>query len=247
MRINADILAVLDQAEIQGNTLRLCGQLDRKVYEHTNKVLEAAGGKWNRKAKAHVFEGEAIDAIEAILLTGEVAMRRDFDDFPSPPAIVHRLIELAEIEPGMEVLEPSAGAGAIAKAISDTHAIVDCVELQQRYANKLLDWFGVALVLHVGDFLALTPRPVYDRIVMNPPFRNQADIKHITHALKFLKPGGKLTSVMSAGITFRQNRLTNDFRALLDVGKAHIEKNPDNAFKESGTLVSTVNIVIGNC
>jgi 16S rRNA G1207 methylase RsmC len=29
----------------------------------------------------------------------------------------------------------------------------------------------------------------FDRIIMNPPFANADDIKHIMHALKMLKPG----------------------------------------------------------
>jgi hypothetical protein len=52
MRVEDEVLAVLSRAETNGNALTLTGRLDRKMYERTNKVLEAAGGKWNRKAKA---------------------------------------------------------------------------------------------------------------------------------------------------------------------------------------------------
>ena len=31
-------------------------QLDRNDYVKVNKALEALGGKWNRKAKAHLFD-----------------------------------------------------------------------------------------------------------------------------------------------------------------------------------------------
>lgn len=56
MRVDDEVLAVLSRAETNGFELKLTGQLDRKLYERTNKVLEAAGGKWSRKAKAHIFE-----------------------------------------------------------------------------------------------------------------------------------------------------------------------------------------------
>ncbi len=79
---------------------------------------------------------------------------------------------------------------------------------------------------------------------MNPPFKNQADIKHINHALKFLKPGGKLVSVMSASVGFRENTLTNKFRSLIEERGGSIESLPDGAFKESGTMVRTVIVVI---
>lgn len=49
MNIDAQILDVLSNAVINENALKLTGQLDRKLYEATNKVLLAAGGKWNRR------------------------------------------------------------------------------------------------------------------------------------------------------------------------------------------------------
>lgn len=59
MKVCDDVLAVLSRAETNGQALLLQGQLDRKMYERTNKILEAAGGKWNKKAKAHLFDGDA--------------------------------------------------------------------------------------------------------------------------------------------------------------------------------------------
>ena len=45
MRVDNAVLAVLSVAATEGNQLFLTGQLDRKLYEKTNKVLEAAGGE----------------------------------------------------------------------------------------------------------------------------------------------------------------------------------------------------------
>ena len=36
-----------------------------------NKVLEALGGKWNRKAGGHVFDHYPADEIDEVILTGE--------------------------------------------------------------------------------------------------------------------------------------------------------------------------------
>ncbi len=55
MKVDQQILQVLSVAHTQGNALTLYGQLDRKLYERTNKVLDAAGGRWNRKTKGHLF------------------------------------------------------------------------------------------------------------------------------------------------------------------------------------------------
>ncbi len=125
MRVDNCVLKVLSTAEVSGRNVVLTGQLERKLYENTNKVLEAAGGKWNRKAKAHVFEQDALERIEQILLTGNIDIPKDeFEYFPTPADIVSRLITESKLVDGMRVLEPSAGQGAIAVAISQAAASV---------------------------------------------------------------------------------------------------------------------------
>ena len=240
MKVPTDVLTVLDRAETEGPALRLVGQLDRKLYTDTNKVLEAAGGKWNRAKKAHLFDGDAADAIESVILTGEVVSKKqEFGYFPTPVAIVDQLIDLARIKPGMTVLEPSAGRGAIAGPIAALGAHVDCIEIQRDNALAISD-ANIGRDLAVADFLTVEPHAEYDRVVMNPPFARQADIAHVQHALAFLKPGGRLVAVMSNGVTFRGNKTTTAFRELfLDNGGYFLDL-PDDAFKESGTGVRTV-------
>lgn len=246
MRVEDDVLAVLSRAETNGNALMLTGQLDRRMYERTNKVLEAAGGKWNRKAKAHVFDDEAATRLDQIILSGEVEVPKDeFNYFPSPPAVVSRLMELADVQPGMRVLEPSAGKGAIAYACADAGATVDCYELMEANFVALAGDLRLGGV-HQADFLAVIPDPIYGRVVMNPPFAKQADIKHVLHALRFLKPSGLLVSVMASSVTFRDNALAQDFRDLIRARGGDIEALPEGAFKASGTMVRTVIVTIPN-
>jgi len=146
------------------------------------------------------------------------------------------------------VLEPSAGQGAIANACADAGAIVDCFELMDAniaVLHKHNEMRGGKLRRTLqADFLAQTPEASYDRVTMNPPFAKQADIKHVMHAHKFLKPGGLLVSVMGAGVTFRDNKLTQEFRALVDDRGGMIEPLPDGAFKAAGTMVRTVIVTI---
>lgn len=242
MQITTDVLATLSAAETTGNQLKLVGQLDRSLYERTNKVLEAAGGKWNRKAKAHVFDGDAGDAIEQIILTGEITIPQDFGYFPTPGAVVERLVELADVRAGHRILEPSAGRGNIACAFRDT--AVDCYELLPANVDALKALGYDHWSITQADFLTVEPSPVYDRVVMNPPFEKRADIHHVRHALQFLAPDGRLVSVMSAGVLFRTDRLTSEFRALVDERGGSIEELPEGAFKASGTMVNTVVAVI---
>lgn len=240
MRVDDEVLEVLSRATTDGPSLTLIGQLDRKLYERTNKALEAAGGKWNKKAKAHVFEADAAERVDQIILTGEVVVPKDeFNFFPTPAHVVARLLELACITKGMRLLEPSAGKGAIAYPCADAGAIVDCCELMDANFAALAGDARLGPVEKI-DFLAKQPEAVYDRVVMNPPFLKQADIKHVMHAHRFLKPGGLLVAVMSSGVTFRDNRLTQDFRDLVRAKGGDIEALPDGSFKQSGTNVNTV-------
>lgn len=245
MKVASDVLQVLDSAEVDGPRLILTGTLDRKLYLDTAKVLEAAGGKWNRKERAHLFDGDAADAIEPVILTGEVVSAKQlFGYFPTPAPIVHQLLSLAGIGPGMRVLEPSAGRGAIALAAAQEGALVDCVEVQSDHADAIAAAHHPDVTVLVADFLATSPQPVYDRVVMNPPFARQADIEHVKHAWTALKPGGLLVAVMSAGITFRQTAAAVAFRTRMEALGGELHLLPEGAFKESGTGVNTVIVVI---
>lgn len=243
MKVSNDVLNVLAAADFSGQRLVLTGQLDRKLYIATNAVLEAAGGKWDKKAKAHVFPVDAADAMEQIIQTGEVMLiktiQQDYGYFPTPRDVVDRLIHLASIYPGVDALEPSAGQGNIVAGLARAGASVDAMELLPQNIDAL-EAQGLCQCIECADFLTVYPSSKYSRIVMNPPFAKQADIKHVTHALKFLKPDGVLVSVMSASITFRTDKRTQDFISLLGEHQGEIEDLPDGAFKESGTMVRTV-------
>ncbi len=248
MRVSSDVLAVLDRATFTGNALSLAalGQLDRGLYEATNKALVAAGGKWNRKAQAHLFDDDAAEAIEPILLTGEVTSRKvEFQQFDTPEMLARQVVARAEIADGMEVLEPSAGLGALALAARDCHGVVTCVEIDEKRFDRLVEKVGATFrALKRYDFLKLAPAPCFDCVVMNPPFTRDQDIAHVRHAAQFLKPGGRLVAIMSGGVTLRTRGAAPAFREWVASLGGTIEKLPDNAFAESGTNVSTVLVVV---
>jgi predicted RNA methylase len=246
IKISEDVLRVLDAATIAGNLVTLNGQLDRALYSATNKVLEAAGGKWNRRAKAHIFDGPAIETIEPILETGEYRrVKQDFGQFDTPPDLVARVIAEADLHIGQKILDPSAGAGNIVAGIIDrlgTGADIFAFEIDEKRLatcrTRNFRAFGAGgLVL--GNFLAAIPDPTFDRVLMNPPFAGQADIDHVRHAARFLRPGGRLVAIMSGGVLFRSNRKMVEFRAFVEQRGGRIEKLPDEAFKAAGTSVST--------
>jgi len=80
----------------------------------------------------------------------------------------------------------------------------------------------------------------FDVVLMNPPFAHEQDIAHVTHAIKFLRPGGRLVAICSSGVTFHGSKAGLAFRELVRLHSGHIEALPADTFKASGTCVNTV-------
>lgn len=240
MKIESNVLDVLGNATMTGNSLQIDAQLDRKLYVAVNQVLELAGGQWNRKAKAHLFPSDAAELMDQIILTGEIANKpQELGYFPTPPAVVARLLESANIKSDMLVLEPSAGRGAILFELLKLAPCVDCYEIDHANADFLVFSKGPHSVKE-ADFLTVTPEPIYDRVVMNPPFAKNAAPKHVLHAFKFLAPGGRLIAIMPSSVCFRTDKLNEQVRSLA----RSIEPLPNGSFASSGTNVNTVIVTI---
>ncbi len=152
------------------------------------------------------------------------------DFFPTPESHAADLVALAGIEPGMTVLEPSAGHGMLAEAARAAGAKVDAVELAGDL-REILQAKGFGLV--GSDFMATTPAQSYDAVVMNPPFSNDMDIDHVRHAYDHLKPGGRLVAIVSATAGDRQNNKNKAFREWFDGLGGSEQAMPDGAFKAS--------------
>lgn len=142
----------------------------------------------------------------------------------------------------MKVLEPSAGDGTLADMVMRLipSATVDCIEIQDDLASVLRKK-GYAVI--ASDFLACEPNESYELVVMNPPFQGGQDVKHVTHAMKFLEPGGTLAAVMSAAIDFRTDNAYREFNELLEPWGSDIRRLPNGAFSGSGTDVATCLLV----
>lgn len=245
LRFDDDVLDVLKAMRWEnGGLLGVLtgGQMERKLYERTNKALEAMGGKWSRKAGGHVFTFDPREQVDGLLQNGALTVERD-GFFETPVNVVKQMIALADIHKSHFVLEPSAGLGAIARAVWVIGATLDMVEKNERRAEELRKQnFGD---VYCTDFLEFGfDGWQYDRIVMNPPFEELQDIDHVWHAYKLLARGGRLVSVMSESPFFRTDSKAVRFREWIDgVGGYSIEL-PEGSFKESGTGVRARLVVI---
>ena len=153
----------------------------------------------------------------------------------------------AGLDEGHRVLEPSAGTGVLVDAIhahnlnSGYVSDIIAVELNSTLAHRLAfnSALGAARVTP-GDFLEQNGNlGTFDRVVMNPPFINGADIKHIQHALHFLKPGGRLVALCANGSRQRETLMP-----LAERSGGWWEDLPAGTFAEQGTNVNTALLVI---
>lgn len=77
------------------------------------------------------------------------------------------------------------------------------------------------VTVHEGDFLALgeswadSESKTFDRIIMNPPFTKQADMRHVAMAVELLAPGGRMVALVSPAYEFRQTSVSKAFKQKL--------------------------------
>ena len=249
MRIDQSIMEIISQAKIEGELLVLQGQLDRQTYTKVNKVLELAGAKWDRKRKGHVFADGTSERVDEMLLTGEIEHHNGntLDFFATPMAVTKIVLDHAQPRKGQTVLEPSAGEGHLAKEFYHAGCEVDCIELHAHRADGLARSPETWRRLVEDDFLDINQLDwgnTYDLVVMNPPFSKGREVSHVLHAWDFVKAGGRLLSIMSAGVTFRSDSRYKAFRQWVEQNQGRIIPLDPQAFKTSGTMVNTVLVVV---
>lgn len=148
--------------------------------------------------------------------------------FPTPRGIVDRMIEEADLKPGMRVLEPSAGIGSILEALPEgvhTEWIEPNSKLfdicRDRHPTKNHLWgfcetFEGMANLFEGKF---------DRVLMNPPFEKSQGFKHTLLATECLKPGGRVVSIIPP---IQADKLAE---ALGDEFTLYVEPLPEGSFR----------------
>jgi phospholipid N-methyltransferase len=236
---------ILQQCTIDGNIVKLPeGQLDKKLYMEVAKSLELIGGKWKGgKIAGFVFPSDPTELLQQIAGGESRNLKKEFQFFETPDTLADELVELAEIQQKDEVLEPSAGQGSIVKAIHRKHNYktvwgFELMDVNQTFLNKL-DHFH----LLGNDFLTECDSR-FDKIIANPPFTKNQDIDHIYKMYYHLKPGGRLVSVSSTHWEKSNNKKEMNFKYWLNEVGAKIQKVPSGTFKQSGTMISSVIIII---
>lgn len=161
-----------------------------------------------------------------------------FQLFQTPARLADRMAGALALVPGARVLEPSAGLGRLLDAlILHYPGEVVAVEKAAECAGELFMQNRPGVRLMQRDFLALQPAELgaFDAVIMNPPFHMRDDVRHITHAARFLKPGGRLVALCLD---------TPQRAAALQPLASTWEHIPAGAFAKEGTRVACAMLTI---
>ncbi len=164
-----------------------------------------------------------------------------FQLFQTPEQVAARLAAALGLKPGARVGEFSAGLGRILDALAPYKpSEVVAVEIDATLAGELYRQDRPGVTIKQRDFLTCTLAELglFDAVAMNPPFHMRADIRHIKHALTFLKPGGKL-----AALCFNSSHRVAALKPLA----SSWEVLPTGTFGKAGTSVETVLLTIAQC
>lgn len=184
------------------------------------------------------FYGEVLPDAEpeGVKPSASTAVAKDLQFYWSPPAVVAAALDFADVHEQTEytrsrgieafrVLEPSCGDGRILDAIrARGHKSLGVEYHLPRAAEARAKGHSIV----VGNFLEQRPVAEFDKVVMNPPFYGRHYVKHVSHAYKFLKPGGTLVSILPATAYYDHGEIKGEWRDL-----------PVGSFSDAGTNVPT--------
>lgn len=205
-------------------------------HNDTPEVL-AAWALLNPKSQAEK-DADALRVKEAGLINADIA-----GFFPSPKDVVSLIIDRAQLEDGLSVVDTSAGTGAILDGVKEQFGIIGAAYERNHTLNEILTLKGYNPIQ--GDSLEVEPAQQFDRVLINPPFENQQDIDHIRHGFDhFLKAGGRMVAICFPSVFTSQTKKAQAFREWFESLGGTVEDIEAGAFKASGTMISTKLITI---
>ena len=238
---------ILKHCTLENNILKLPQvQFNKKSYAEAKKWIEEAGGSWQGgKIQGFTFPFNP-ERVFSMLKEGKRCnLQQDYQFFETPADVADWLVMLAGgIYEDDTVLEPSAGRGALIKAIHRAcpSVTVECYELMPENREFLHTLSNVILLDE--DFTKDSVSSSYTKIIANPPFSGNQDIDHIKLMYERLEQGGTLAAITSQHWKFASEKKCIDFRNWLKEVHGEVFEISAGEFKESGTSISTMAVVI---
>ena len=237
VRITDKAKEELAKAKIIGNRLEFDGVL--KNYSEIKKVFDYIGVNWSKKEKIHFVSENTAERIAEIVGGGKIVdEKKTRSAFYTPVELAKRVVKMAEIKGLDKVLEPSAGSGRLVAEIMKYTNNIEIVEIDADTFQECIKSYNCrGWNMDFLDFTNVATNS-YDKIIMNSPYDRDIWTKHLAHAWKFLKSGGKMVAICP------NNESNKKYQEFIE-GKRHKVTPVDaGAFKESGTNIATMIVEI---
>lgn len=257
-----NLVSKLDENEIY--TIIECKDITDDEYDRLRWVMESYGGRWNERCKGfkfNEFDDEKLKPIKADLSVGFVNLSEEKRNrerdvfFPTPVKIVDKMIEIAGLKPDSIMLESSAGTGRILdearKIINslDNFVVIELNESRQQVLRSKgyhVD-FGGTFEDSLKDPEILKKLKRCNKVVINPPFKNDMDVKHLLISYMVCADKADIVSIMQENSLYYSRSIHKVFKEFLNlIGKDayEVKSLPAGSFKSEMTTVDTVIIHI---
>lgn len=253
-----NLVSKLDENEIY--TIIECKDITDDEYDRLRWVMESYGGRWSERCKGfkfNEFNDEKLKSIKADLSVGFVNLseekrNRERDAFfPTPVKIVDEMIETANLKPDSIMLESSAGTGRIldeAKKVINSVDNFVVIEMNGERQRILRDKgykvdFNGTFEDSLKDSETLKKIKNCDKVVINPPFKNDSDVKHLLISYMFCADNADVVSILQENSLYydRQiHRVFKEFLSLIGKDAYEVVSLPAGSFKDELTTVDTV-------
>lgn len=237
---------ILKHCTLENSILKLPQvQFNKKSYAEAKKWIEEAGGSWQGgRIQGFTFPFNP-ERVFSILKEGKRCdLQKDYQFFETPADVADWLVMLAGgIHEDDIVLEPSAGRGALIKAIHRAcpSVVVECYELMPENREFLHTLDNVILL---DEDFTKDSVGSYTKIIANPPFSGNQDIEHVRLMYERLEDGGTLAAITGPHWKIGTEKKCVEFRTWLDSVSGKTYEIGAGEFKESGTTIATVAVVI---
>ena len=189
--VSFEVLADLDRLKYQNGT-NVIWWLDN-ILPKTEEILTYIGGV--KKGKEFHFDYDVSQVLAELRRTGAIPERKSHQYYPTPDNVAIDAVEIAGIQIGDTILEPSAGQGGIVKHVPIGNKTT-CIEISNLHCDILRTKFPWTTVIN-KDFLKQTDCK-FNKIILNPPFSCGRAKEHIQHAATMLEHKGFIVAILPA-------------------------------------------------
>lgn len=163
------------------------------AWDEAGRILQGIGGV-ERKLGRYEFDYCPASVIDEIVMSGCIPDYRSHQYYPTNAVLAQQAVEEADIKPTDECAETSAGQGGIAAYLPIDKTV--CIEISPLHC-EILRSKGFNTI--EADFLEWSKTktvPMFDKIVMNPPYSDGRAVAHVVASMQLIKPRGRLVAIL---------------------------------------------------